>query len=162
MEGPHLSWRGRLILVNSVLTSLPLYYMSFFFVPQWVIYHIDRLRRAFFWNGDRSVAVGQCLISWEVLCTPCSVHGLGKCQLRDFNIFLLTKWWWKLLLITIPPGWKWLTLITINAGGFLSAWEASGPSTPFWCGVLRTIQAFKLGFRLTCSQGSLVKFWKDC
>ena len=41
-KGHSLSRGGRLIIVNSVPTCLPLYYMSFFFLPQWVINHIDR------------------------------------------------------------------------------------------------------------------------
>ena len=47
-KGHTLSREGRLILVNSILSSLLLYFISFFFIPQWVIDHIDRLRRAFF------------------------------------------------------------------------------------------------------------------
>ena len=60
--------RSRLILANSVITSLPLYFMSFFFLSQWVIDQIDQLRRAFFWKGDRIGTGGQCLINWDVLC----------------------------------------------------------------------------------------------
>ena len=70
-KGHSLSHGGRLILVNSVLSSLPLYFMSFYF-PQWVIEHIDKLRCAFFWNGENNTNEGQCLVSWDVLCSPCA------------------------------------------------------------------------------------------
>ena len=59
--------------------------------------HIDRLRHAFFWKGDNSVNGGQCLINWDVLCTSRGASGLGIRRLRDFNISLLSKWWWKLV-----------------------------------------------------------------
>ncbi|OAY77608.1 hypothetical protein ACMD2_22447, partial [Ananas comosus] len=39
---------GRLILVNSVLSNLPLFYFSIFKAPQWVIHLIEALRRSFF------------------------------------------------------------------------------------------------------------------
>jgi len=37
-----------------------------------------------------------------------------------------------------------------------------GCVSPFWCGVLRTANAFRLGLLVNCWQGALVKFWKDC
>ena len=54
-KGHSLSHGGKLILVNAVLTSIPLYFMSFL-LPHWVIDHIDCLRRAFFWKGNSSVS----------------------------------------------------------------------------------------------------------
>jgi len=86
----HCLSRGRLILVNLVLTSLPHYYMSFFFLPQWVINRIDQLRLAF-WKGDSFVSGGQCLIDWKTVCWP-----------NDFNTTWLAKWWWKLLSSWLP------------------------------------------------------------
>lgn len=42
-----LSGGGRLILVNAVLTSIPLYYLSVFKAPTWVVKRIKALRRVF-------------------------------------------------------------------------------------------------------------------
>jgi len=49
-----LFWGGRLILVNSVVSSTPLYVVSFYHILVWVIHAIDRIRRAFFWKGTRN------------------------------------------------------------------------------------------------------------
>ena len=46
------------ILVNSVFNSLPLYFMFSFYLPQWVVEYVDRLRRAFFWKGESNVTGG--------------------------------------------------------------------------------------------------------
>ncbi|XP_020084921.1 uncharacterized protein LOC109707803 [Ananas comosus] len=43
-----LSRKGRLILVNTMLTNLPLYFLSVFKAPSWVIKRIEALRRDFF------------------------------------------------------------------------------------------------------------------
>ncbi|OAY65909.1 hypothetical protein ACMD2_18920 [Ananas comosus] len=43
-----LSQGDRLTLVNSVLTNLPLFYLSIFKAPHWVLHRIEALRRAFF------------------------------------------------------------------------------------------------------------------
>jgi len=109
-----LSRRGRLILVNSVLTSLPIYFMSFCFLPQWKIDHIDHLRRAFFSKGDRkspednaclvaifyathAALVDLVFVSWEILLSPFYLNGGG-------SLFLIIK----------PPGFRSFTSITID------------------------------------------------
>ena len=52
-----------------------------------------------------------------------------------------------------------LTTISINAGDLLDLHDKLlGHASPFWHGVLRTTQAFKLGLRLRCGQESIVKF----
>lgn len=58
-----LSQGGRLILVNSVPTNLPLFYLSIFKAPHWVLHRIEALRRAFFWKGCSKIFDGACLIS---------------------------------------------------------------------------------------------------
>ena len=44
---------GRLILVNSVLKALPMYLMSFFLLPKWVIVRIDKVRIFLFFFGKK-------------------------------------------------------------------------------------------------------------
>ena len=46
-----LSRGGRLTLVNSVLTAMPVYFLSSFRVPDGVRRKIDTLRRRFLWKG---------------------------------------------------------------------------------------------------------------
>lgn len=47
-KGYTLSRGGRLTLINSVLSSIPSYWMSYFFLPCWVVDRIDQIIRAFF------------------------------------------------------------------------------------------------------------------
>jgi hypothetical protein len=47
-KGKHLSVGRRLVLINSVLTSLPLYMLSFFEVPRMVLEKLEYLRSRFF------------------------------------------------------------------------------------------------------------------
>lgn len=58
-----LSRGGRLILVNAVLTNLPLYYLFVFKAPRWVTKRIESLRRDFFWNSGNNTAGRGCLIA---------------------------------------------------------------------------------------------------
>jgi hypothetical protein len=43
-KGKHLSTGGRLTLINSVLSSLPMYMMSFFSIPKRVLKKLDFFR----------------------------------------------------------------------------------------------------------------------
>ena len=47
-----MSYGGRLILINSVLTSLPMFLLLFFEVPVGVRKRLDFYRSRFFWQGD--------------------------------------------------------------------------------------------------------------
>ncbi len=51
-KGKHLSIGGRLVLINSVLSSLAMFMISFFEIPKGVLQKIDYHRSRFFWQGD--------------------------------------------------------------------------------------------------------------
>jgi len=52
-KAQYLSLGGRLILINSVLDSLPTYVMSLFPIPGKVVENLDKLRRKFLWQGNK-------------------------------------------------------------------------------------------------------------
>ncbi|MCH79282.1 cysteine-rich receptor-like protein kinase [Trifolium medium] len=91
-----LSFGGRLILLKSVLTSLPVYALSFFKAPSGTISSIESLLINFFWGGSEDIRKTS-WISWKTICLPKEYGGLGVRQLREFNIALLGKWCWRML-----------------------------------------------------------------
>jgi hypothetical protein len=46
------SYEGRLVLINSVLSSLAMFMLSFYEVPKEVLHKLDFYRSIFFWQGD--------------------------------------------------------------------------------------------------------------
>ena len=50
--GKLLSYGDRLILINSALTSLPMFMLSFLEVPKGVRKRLDLFRSRFFWQSD--------------------------------------------------------------------------------------------------------------
>ncbi|GJW79002.1 hypothetical protein Tco_0140684 [Tanacetum coccineum] len=71
-----LSIGGRLTLLKSVLTSIPLYHMSIFKVPIGVLNHLESIRRNFFYGvdgSDRKLA----WIGWNMVLTSKKNGGLG-------------------------------------------------------------------------------------
>jgi hypothetical protein len=91
-----LSFGGRLVLLKSVLTSLPVYALSFFKAPSGIITAIESLLIKFFWGGcedSRKTA----WVAWPSICLRKEHGGLGVRQLREFNLALLGKWCWRML-----------------------------------------------------------------
>lgn len=87
---------GRLTLINSVLSSLPLYFFSFYKAPKKVINELVRLQKQFLWGGHserRKIA----WVSWEKICLSKDKGGLGIKNIEAFNIALLSKWRWRCL-----------------------------------------------------------------
>lgn len=89
-----LSIASRLVLINSILSSLPIYLMFVLKLPQWVINEINRIRRKFLWHGAGESNKGYNLVKWELITEPKSIGGLGILDLKTFNYALLLKWQW--------------------------------------------------------------------
>jgi hypothetical protein len=51
-RGKMLSVGGRLVLINSVLSSLPMFMLFFFEVPKGVLKKLDYHKSWFFWQSD--------------------------------------------------------------------------------------------------------------
>jgi len=51
-KGKMLSFGGRLVLLNSVLSSLPVFMLFFFEIPRGVLKKIEYFRSRFFWHYD--------------------------------------------------------------------------------------------------------------
>src|SRR5438105_9347258 len=75
-KGKHLSIGGRLTLINSVLSSLPMYMMSFFDIPKGVLKKLNYFRSRFFWQGDDHKKKYR-IAKWSILSQPKDQGGLG-------------------------------------------------------------------------------------
>lgn len=76
-RGKMISRGGKLQLVKSVLSTIPVYFMTCFLLPQWVIQRIDQIRKSFLWGKNDKVTRGISLINWELVCLPTDYGGMG-------------------------------------------------------------------------------------
>ena len=95
-KGKKLSYGDRLVLVNSVLTSLPMFMLSFLELPKGVRKRLDFFRSRFFWQNDENKRKYR-LTKWNIICRPKDQGGLGVEVLELKNKCLLSKWLFKLL-----------------------------------------------------------------
>jgi hypothetical protein len=93
-KGKLLNKSGRLTLVNSVLSSTVIYYMTAFPLSKWAIRKIDKIRRHFLWQGSDETRRGHCLVNWKRVQRPKKLGGLGILDLSRFNTALRLRWKW--------------------------------------------------------------------
>lgn len=86
-----LSYHGRLILVNSVLSALPTFYMCSLKLPPQIIKQIDIYRKHCLWSRGDITRRGTCLVAWETACKPKDQGGLGIIDIKSQNNALLLK-----------------------------------------------------------------------
>jgi hypothetical protein len=93
----YVSLGGRIVLINAVLNSLPICFLSYLKMPVKVWHEVVKIQRNFFWGGLASRR-SMCWVKWSEICKPKKEGGLGIKDLRLMNKSLLAKWRWKLLM----------------------------------------------------------------
>jgi len=86
-----LSQASRLQLVNSVMSSLPTYYMCSLKLPITVIEIIDKYRKNCLWRRNDFKNKGYNLATWDLVQRPKSKGGLGVINISLQNEALLLK-----------------------------------------------------------------------
>ncbi|GKV14960.1 hypothetical protein SLEP1_g25758 [Rubroshorea leprosula] len=169
-KGRFLSLGGRITLINSMLSSLPVFLMSFYLLPKQVIYELDKIRRNFLWGGakeGRKIA----WVSWDRVCYSKKEGGLGVKNLRWFNMALLGKWWSRL----VVEGEKglWSRVLLEKYGGKEGNWlswlrESRGLGSSWWNDVCKLNRGLDgkdewlfSNFKLNLGDGKSVRFWND-
>ncbi|GKV32262.1 hypothetical protein SLEP1_g40879 [Rubroshorea leprosula] len=168
-KGRFLSLRGRITLINSVLDSLPVFWMSVYLIPKGTILLLDQIRRRFLWGGTEG---GKKInwVKWEVVCKDKKKGGLGVKDLRKFNMALLGKWWGRL--VSEEKGlWKKIIFEKYGKAGEPSYYwlrEESNSGTKWWRDICRinTIAGENWGwiadgFKLKVDEGVSTNFWWD-
>jgi hypothetical protein len=79
---------GRSTLIKAVLASRTIHQLLITDPPVWLLEELNRGFRAFFWAGKKVFHGGQCLVAWDVICSPKQYGGLGIKDLRLHGITL--------------------------------------------------------------------------
>lgn len=166
-KGRNLSIGGRVTLINSVLSSLPLYFFSFYKAPKVVIREMIKIQRDFLW-GVKEDARGMYWVAWDKVCREKNEGGLGIKNLENFNISLLSKWKWRCL---VDENANWRGLLSHRYGelsGFMSSDSVrSMRSDSLWWRDLCIVGKEEMGddwfkdcIRRGLGSGEGVKLWK--
>ena len=80
----YLSKGGKLTLLKSTLSSLPMYFLSLFTIPKAVAARMESIHRNFLW-GSSEGSFKYPLVAWEKVCLPMELGGLGIRSVVLFN-----------------------------------------------------------------------------
>ncbi|WVZ53298.1 hypothetical protein U9M48_004264 [Paspalum notatum var. saurae] len=157
-KSKHLSTDGRLTLINSVLSSLPMYMMSFFAIPKGVLRKLDYFRSRFFWQCDEGKRKYR-LAKWDILCQPKDQGGLEIHNLDVKNTALLSKWLYNLL--TSDGTWQQILRNKYLRSKPLSQAQWKNGDSYFWACLMKVKHDFLRFETFLIKNGSQVKFWED-
>ena len=159
-----VSMAGRTTLINSVLTALPLFYLSFFRAPPAVIKRLTSIQRNFLWGGGaerKKIA----WVAWDQVCMPRDKGGLGIKAIKDFNRALLIKWKWHLFQ---QSDQFWNRILLSKYNGWRGLEEATHKQHhSFWWSDLKSVMLHSSmagvlnQFQWRLGRGDQILFWED-
>uniref|UniRef100_A0A2N9FRW2 RNase H type-1 domain-containing protein n=1 Tax=Fagus sylvatica TaxID=28930 RepID=A0A2N9FRW2_FAGSY len=155
-----LSPAGKVILVQSVTSAIPAYYMQNVALPIRVCSNLDKLNRDFLW-GSTDERKKMHMVSWDKVCRPKELGGLGLYSTKARNLTLLAKLNWRVM---EDPDSLWAkTLIAKYCpNGIMDerlGTRRSGSSN--WKGLKKGHEVFKKGLRWVVNNGHEISFWHD-
>ncbi|CAN1810376.1 Putative ribonuclease H protein At1g65750, partial [Linum perenne] len=136
-----LSFGGRVTLLKSVLSGLPVYFMSLFKAPAKVIKRIERIQNNFLWSGSNEGGKIH-WVDWNMVKTDKKFGGLGVHDLATLNSALLSKWMWR---YAVERNAWWRSLIEIKCKGgsdWIPAWNLGPAGWSIWRWVLSVNHLF--------------------
>jgi hypothetical protein len=152
-----LDYGGRLTLVNSVLSSLPLHFLCSLKIQKTILNLSDRSRRHCLWaKEDDSTSVNS-LAAWSLVCRPKRHGGLGVLNMEIQNKALLMKQLHKFYSRADIP---WVKLVwALYAPGAPHAQSSRGSF--WWKDVFSLVGDYRSISRIQIGNGSSTLFWKD-
>ncbi|KAM7513904.1 hypothetical protein LguiA_003487 [Lonicera macranthoides] len=160
-KGGCLSRGGRLILIESVLASLPTYFLSIFRIPMKVKNVLEKRMRDFLWDGCDNNRKDH-LINWDIVSKAKNKGGLGIGNLVNRNKALFGKWLWR---FPRSQNSLWYSIIRSKYGLSDNGWDSkvvsSGTYRNPWKYISHGLESFLEHTKLEVGGGSTVRFWED-
>jgi hypothetical protein len=156
--GRFTSKGSKTVLIDSCLSSLPMYIMGLYILPEGVHAAFDKELSRFFWQ-DRSGRQKYHMVKWADVCAPKDLGGIGIISSRHMNVALMLKWVWRIL---SDDGGLWLKLIKakyLRGRPLLACDRREG--SQFWRALQDIKHEIRAGLSLSIGDGRGTMFWLD-
>ena len=157
----YISKGGRLTLIRSTLSSLPIYFLSLFRMPKIVRSMLEKIQRDFLWGGGNLERKPH-LVNWDIVCQEKRRGGLGVRGLSRMNQSLLCKWCWRFC-NERDSFWRQVisTKFGVEAGGWITRDIRGGYGTGLWKDISKEWLTFFQNSIASLGNGRRLGFWKD-
>ena len=156
-----ISKGGRITLIRSTLSSMPISLMSLLRIPRVVSLRLEKIQRDFLWGGG-ALERKPHLVKWDTVCLDKRKGGLGVRRLSTLNRALLCKWNWRFV---NERETLWRCVISRKFGEEEGGWYTRDVREGFGVGLWKDIrkEGALLQNKVVFSMGNgiRVKFWKD-
>jgi hypothetical protein len=153
-----LSQAGRAVLIKAIASTIPLYTMSTFLLPDSIYSALDKMFKDLWWGFPKGKSRNLCLKSWSSMCTPRRLGGLGFRLMKETNLALIAKLGWKILSDMDCLWVRHLREKYIRYGNFFSTSAISNASV-IWKGILKSKPLLQAHACLQVSTTSHVPIW---
>jgi hypothetical protein len=150
-----LSRAGKEILVKAIAQAIPTYAMSCFDLTKSLCDDISTLINRFWWAQQENEKKMHWL-SWELLCCRKDKGGLGYRDLHLFNLAMLARQAWRLVMAPDSLCARLLLARYYPDGDLMAAQEGPGISYS-WRSIIRGIQALKKGIIWRVGDGEQIR-----
>jgi hypothetical protein len=156
-QGLLLSLGGKSILIESSLSSLPIYTMGVYLLPEEVHHKMDSARANFYWDSGKKKKCH--MVKWADLATPKDFGGLGFTDTRLMNKCLLSKW-----IIKLERGDTYLCTKMLR-NKYLKEKDFFGSNargwSQFWKGLHEAKHTCQSGLKYVVGNGKKPRFWYE-
>ena len=151
----------RATLLNAIISPLVLFWMTNLILLAGTIKNIDKLHRAFLWNGNKGNKVGKNLLNWITICRPKEVGGMRITNLKIQNQIIFCKWWWNVFKDNRKP-WRELIQTRYYSNQIILLKQ---PTTrkllEVWRSMLKVQCLFQALVKFIVGNGKQILFWED-
>lgn len=155
----YLSSGGKSTLIDSFLSSIPMYTMGMYQLYEGNFQCLDSIRSRFFWQGTSKKRKYH-IIKWEALNRPKEFRGLGFVDVRAMNTCLLAKWIDKLERGDNSLCYTLLRNKYLGQKSIFSIKNRKG--SQFWRSRLDVREWYQWGRCISIKSRRQTRFWHDC
>ena len=154
-----LSMGGKEILIKAVTQAIPTYTMSCFQLPKGLCEDLERMERNFWW-GQKDQEAKMAMVSWGKMCKPKAQGGLGFRNLQAFNLAMLSKQAWRILMNPRSLIARIYKAKYFPFNDILGAKLGSNPSY-VWRSIFNSLEIIRKGTRWRVGNGKMIHIWED-
>ncbi|XP_020412737.1 uncharacterized protein LOC109947231 [Prunus persica] len=156
-----LSMASRITLIQSVVSSIPLYTMQTAKLPQALCDDLDKSSKSFLWGSSENHHKTH-LVKWDTVCLPKRLGGLGIKKAALMNQAMLSKASWR---IVAGDSGLWAAMLRKKYLKGSCCFDAYADNCTLasssWKGLIYGAAILNNGLKWRVGDGTRVKFWTD-